>query len=70
MEVERKSVIYTGAYPVLASKRPDPFPSLPLTKPTPLTPQSDGKLQVPLETWFMDNVSIMDSPLKTNNAVA
>ena len=70
MEVGRKSVIYTGACPVLASKRPDPFPSLPLTRPAPLTPQADGKLRAPLETRFMDNGSVMGSPLKTNAAVA
>ena len=40
------------------------------TKPAPLTPQSDWKLRVPLEAWFMDNVSIMDPPLKTNRAGA
>lgn len=70
LEKERKLVIYIGAYPVLLSRRSDPFSNLSLTKPNPLTPQPEWKLQVALETWFMGNVSVMDSPLKTNIAVA
>lgn len=70
VERERKLVIYTSASPVLLSRRSDPLSNLSLSRLLPLTPQPEWKLQAVLEPWFMGNVSVMDSPLKTNIAVA